>query len=62
MSTPFFHTVPVWVNDAAVRAGVSLRDITDAHVTAKQAVLTVDGEDKPVKVFKRHAFPGRSNI
>jgi hypothetical protein len=56
----FYRSLPVWVNDAAGRAGVSLSDITEAKVTAKQAVLTVSGEEKPVKVFRRHAFPGRS--
>lgn len=57
---PYFHTLPLWVLDAAHQGGVKGRAITDANVTAKQAVLTVDGQDKPVKVFRRHAFPGRT--
>jgi hypothetical protein len=57
---PFFHTLPLWVLDAATLADVNNAAITDANVTAKQAVLTVDGQDKPVKVFRRHAFPGRT--
>lgn len=56
---PFFHTLPLWVVDAAHGADVKGYQISDAKVTAKQAVLTLVN-DTTVKVFRRHAFPGRT--
>jgi hypothetical protein len=59
-ATTFKGSAPIWALDAAHRAGITYADVTEAKITAKQAVLTVRGEDKPVKIFRRHAFPGRS--
>ena len=59
--TTFLGSAPLWALDAAFQAGIRAADVTEAKITAKQAVLTVRGEDKPVKVFRRNAFPGRGN-
>lgn len=55
--TPFKFSAPVWALQAAHDAGIAYADVTEAKITAKQAVLTVLGQDKPVKVFRRNAFP-----
>ena len=57
--TTFLGSAPLWALDAAFQAGVVARDVTEAKITEKQAILTVHGQDKPVKVFRRNAFPGR---
>jgi hypothetical protein len=54
--TTFKYSAPIWALQAAYDAGVSIPDVTEAKITAKQAVLTVAGQDKPVKVFRRNAF------
>jgi len=59
-ATTFKGSAPVWALQAAHDAGIAYADVIDAKITAKQAVLTVRGEDKPVKIFRRNAFPGRS--
>ncbi len=59
-ATTFLGSAPLWALDAAHRAGIHAGDVTESKVTEKQAVLTVHGQDKPVKVFRRNAFPGRS--
>lgn len=58
--TTFKGSAPLWALDCATQAGIRYEDVTEAKITAKQAVLTVRGQDKPVKVFRRNAFPGRS--
>jgi hypothetical protein len=58
--TTFKGSAPIWALQAAHDAGIAYADVTEAKITAKQAVLTVAGQDKPVKVFRRNAFPGRS--
>jgi hypothetical protein len=49
----------VWALEAAFKAGVHAGDVIEAKITEKQAILTVFGQEKPVKVFRRNAFPGR---
>lgn len=61
-ATTFLGSAPVWALEAAFKAGVRAVDVTEAKVTEKQAILTVVGQDKPVKVFRRHAFPGRDAV
>jgi hypothetical protein len=58
--TTFKGSAPVWALQCAHDAGIAYADVIEAKITAKQAVLTVFGQDKPVKVFRRNAFPGRS--
>jgi len=58
--TTFLGSAPLWALDAAHRAGISASAVTEAKITEKQAVLTIHGQDKPVKVYRRNAFPGRS--
>lgn len=58
-ATTFLGSAPVWALEAAHKAGIHAQDVTEAKITEKQAILTVFGQDKPVKVFRRHAFPGR---
>ena len=57
--TTFKGSAPLWALQAAHDTGIAYADVTEAKITEKQAVLTVRGEDKPVKVFRRNAFPGR---
>lgn len=57
--TTFLGSAPLWALDATFRAGVVARDVTEAKITEKQAVLTLP-DGTTVKVYKRHAFPGRS--
>ena len=57
--TTFLGSAPLWALDATFQAGLRARDVTEAKITAKQAVLTLaDGTTH--KVYKRNAFPGRS--
>lgn len=56
---PFYRTLPLWVLDVASQANIRGREIVDAKVTAKQAVLTLTNGETP-KVFRRFAFPGRA--
>jgi hypothetical protein len=56
-ATTFKGSAPIWVLQAAHNAGIKYADVTEAKITAKQAVLTVYGQDKPVRVFRRNAFP-----
>lgn len=58
-ATTFKGSAPIWALEAAHKAGIQYADVTEAKITEKQAVLTVHGQDKPVKVFRRNAFPGR---
>ena len=53
-------TLPLWVVDAARRDGPDVASLTDARTTAKQSVLTLP-DGSTVKVYKRNAFPGRSD-
>ena len=57
--TTFKGSAPLWALQAAHDKGIASADVTEAKITAKQAVLTGFGQDKPVKVFRRNAFPGR---
>lgn len=57
--TTFKGSAPLWALECAHQAGIKYADVVEAKITAKQAVLTVRGQDKPVKVFRRNAFPGR---
>lgn len=57
--TTFKGSAPLWALECAHREGIAYADVTEAKITAKQAILTVRGLDKPVKVFRRNAFPGR---
>lgn len=59
-ATTFKGSAPIWALQCAHDAGIAYADVTEAKITAKQAVLTVRGQDKPVKVFRRNAFPGRN--
>jgi hypothetical protein len=59
-ATTFKGSAPIWALESTHKAGIRFADVLEAKITEKQAVLTVRGEDKPVKVFRRHAFPGRS--
>lgn len=61
-ATTFLGSAPVWALEAAFKAGVRAADVTEAKITEKQAILTVFGQDKPVKVFRRNAFPGRAAV
>lgn len=58
-ATTFLGSAPIWALEAAYKAGIHAARVTEAKITEKQAILTVDGADKPVKVFRRNAFPGR---
>lgn len=60
-ATTFKGSAPIWVLQCAADAGIAYADVTEAKITAKQAILTVHGQDKPVKVFRRNAFPGRQS-
>lgn len=59
-ATTFKGSAPIWVLEATHKAGIKFADVADAKITEKQAILVVFGAPKPVKVFRRHAFPGRS--
>jgi hypothetical protein len=59
-ATTFKGSAPIWALECATQKGIAYADVIEAKITEKQAILTVRGEDKPVKVFRRHAFPGRS--
>jgi len=59
--TTFKGSAPIWALQLAHDAGIAYDDVTEAKITAKQAVLTVRGQEKPVKVFRRNAFPGRAS-
>jgi hypothetical protein len=58
-ATTFKGSAPVWALQCAHNAGIAYADVLEAKITAKQAVLTVVGQDQPVKLFRRNAFPGR---
>jgi hypothetical protein len=60
-STTFLYSAPLWALDATYQAGLVARDVTEAKITAKQAVLTF-ADGSTVKVFRRHAFPGRQSV
>lgn len=59
--TTFKGSAPLWALDATFQAGFLARDVIEAKVTAKQAVLIVNLPEGPFKVtvFRRNAFPGR---
>jgi hypothetical protein len=62
---PFFHVLPLWVLDAAHQAGIPYRYITAADVKPKTANITVTpphADGNTVKVWRRNAFPGRSDV
>lgn len=46
--------LPVWAIDAAVKAGIKLRDWDLVKVTAKTAVFSLNGDSHTV--YKRNAF------
>jgi hypothetical protein len=59
---PFFHTVPLWVLDAAAQKGVKGADMFACTTTAKTASVMyrdANHDTHTVKVFRRNAFPGR---
>lgn len=61
--TPFFHTVPLWVLDAAEQKGVKGVQMFACTTTAKTAsVMYADADHNThtVKLFRRNAFPGRA--
>lgn len=58
-ATTFKGSAPIWVLECAHQKGIKYADVTEAKITERQAILTVFGQDKPVKVFRRNAFPGR---
>ena len=57
-ATTFKGSAPIWALQAAHEAGIAYADVTEAKITEKQAVLTVRGEDKPVRVYRRNVFKG----
>lgn len=59
-ATTFLGSAPLWALDAAYQAGIRAADVTEAKITAKQAVLTLP-DGTTTKVYKRNAFPGRGN-
>lgn len=62
-ATTFLGSAPLWALDATFQAGFLARDVTEAKITAKQAVLTVALPEGPYKVtvYRRNAFPGRKS-
>lgn len=60
-ATTFKGSAPIWALQAAYEAGIAYADVTEAKITEKQAVLTVFGQDKPVRVYRRNVFKGRTS-
>jgi hypothetical protein len=60
-STTFLGSAPLWALDAAFRAGLRAHDVTEAKITAKQAVLTLH-DGSTTKIYRRNAFPGRQAV
>lgn len=48
------ETLPVWVIDAAFKAGIKLRDWELAKITPKTAVFEINGDTHTV--YKRNAW------